>query len=109
MAAQLAWEASHLAVLPHRYERAEITKEGFKVVLKKTADKVVNSYKKEGMPPPANNEIVGTQKAKIAQKFEEAEIDPDVLPALDDRHLKQMGLGASARNKITSRISMDYI
>ena len=52
---------------------------------------------------------LGTQKAKIAQKFEEAEIDPDVLPALDDRHLKQMGLGASARNKITSRISMDYI
>jgi len=53
------------------YERNEITKEGFKQILKKTADKVVSSYRKEGMPPPANSEIAPNQKAKIQRLVED--------------------------------------
>ena len=37
----------------------------------------------------------------IAQKFEDAEIDPDVLVAMDDSHLAQMGIPSSARAKIS--------
>ena len=32
---------------------------------------VVNSYRKEGLPPPANNEIAGNQRAKIQKLVEE--------------------------------------
>jgi len=53
------------------YERNEISKEGFKQVLKKTADKVVNSYKKEGLPPPPNNEILSNQRTKIQKLVED--------------------------------------
>ena len=46
-------------VLRGPFERSEITKDEFKQILKKTADKVIGSYRKEGVPPPANFEIVG--------------------------------------------------
>jgi len=32
---------------------------------------VINSYRKEGLPPPANNEIQGTQRAKIQKLVED--------------------------------------
>ena len=88
------------------YERNEITKEEFKQILKKTADKarspqpppspyararalwteleskrraccrrlraqVIGSYRKEGIPPPANFEIVGSQRVKIQKLVED--------------------------------------
>ena len=32
---------------------------------------MINSYKKEGLAPPPNNEIVGTQRSKIQKLVEE--------------------------------------
>jgi len=58
-------------VLRGPFERSEITKEEFKQILKKTADKVISSYRKEGVPPPANFEIVGNQRAKIQKLVED--------------------------------------
>ena len=58
-------------VLRGPFERSEITKDEFKQILKKTADKVIGSYRKEGVPPPANFEIVGSQRAKIQKLVED--------------------------------------
>ena len=58
-------------VLRGPFERSEITKDEFKQILKKTADKVISSYRKEGVPPPANFEIVGNQRAKIQKLVED--------------------------------------
>jgi hypothetical protein len=58
-------------VLRGPFERSEITKDEFKQILKKTADKVIGSYRKEGVPPPANFEIVGNQRAKIQKLVED--------------------------------------
>ena len=40
-------------VLRVPYERGELTRETFKQILKKVADKVVLGYQKEAVPPPA--------------------------------------------------------
>ena len=69
------WKESIVAfakpILRGPYERNEITKDDFKQILKKTADKVIGSYRKEGIPPPANFEIVGSQRAKIQKLVED--------------------------------------
>mmetsp|Transcript_36494 Transcript_36494/g.109922 ORF Transcript_36494/g.109922 Transcript_36494/m.109922 type:complete len:169 (+) Transcript_36494:3-509(+) len=53
------------------YERNEISKDGFRSVLKKTAEKVVKSFQREGLPPPANPDIAANQRAKITKLVEE--------------------------------------
>jgi len=53
------------------YERHEISKDGFKLILKKTSEKVVKSYQREGLPPPANSDIAENQRKKIERLVEE--------------------------------------
>jgi len=58
-------------VSPGPYERHEISKDGFKLILKKTSEKVVKSYQREGLPPPANSDIAENQRKKIERLVEE--------------------------------------
>ena len=46
-------------------ERGECNKEVFKQVMKKTADKVVGGYRKEGLPPPTAEDLTDSQRTKI--------------------------------------------
>jgi len=58
-------------VLRQPFERNEITRDVFKQITKKAAEKVVSSFKKEGVPPPANNEIDAKQRGKIQKLVKE--------------------------------------
>lgn len=60
-----------LPVSPGPYERNEISKDGFKLILKKTSEKVVKSYQREGLPPPANSDVAENQRKKIERLVEE--------------------------------------
>lgn len=53
------------------YERNEISKDGFKLILKKTAEKVVKSYQRESIPPPTDGDIAENQRKKIERLVEE--------------------------------------
>ena len=52
-------------VLRVPYEKGELTRETFKQILKKVADKVVKGYQTEGLPPPEPNELPTKQTLKI--------------------------------------------
>ena len=47
------------------YETGELNKETFKQVVKKTADKVLAGYRKEGLTPPSGEELAPSQRLKI--------------------------------------------
>jgi len=53
------------------YERNEISKDNFKLILKKVSDKVIKSYQREGMPPPLHSDIAENQKRKIERLVDE--------------------------------------
>lgn len=69
------WRESIVAfakpILRGPYERNEINKEDFKQILKKTTEKVIGSYRKEGVLPPENFEIAGSARAKIQKLVED--------------------------------------
>ena len=54
-------------VLKEPFQTGSLSRDGFKQILKKVAEKVVASYKKEGVPPPADNVIDARQGAKITK------------------------------------------
>lgn len=60
-----------LRTVPGPYERHEISKDGFKLILKKASEKVVKSYQREGLPPPTNSDIAESQRKKIERLVEE--------------------------------------
>ena len=45
------------------------------------------------------------QLEKYAADFERWEIDPDVLPAITDEHLKQMNMPLAERSRVLAAIS----
>ena len=45
------------------YASGQLTKEGYKQVLKRCVEKVVGSYKTQGLPPPLD--LTASQKSKI--------------------------------------------
>ena len=55
------------------YERNEISKDAFKTILKKVAEKVVGSFRKEGIPPPPGGEqgMSAKQREKIGKLVED--------------------------------------
>ena len=52
-------------VLKVGYDRGDVSKEVFKQVVKKTAEKVVGGYRKEGLTPPTAEDLAPSQRAKI--------------------------------------------
>ena len=53
-------------MLKEPWRSGDITKEVYKQVLKKTADKVVGGYRKEGLSPPRSDEdMTQSQRTKI--------------------------------------------
>ena len=47
------------------YENGEITRDSFKQIIKKVADKVVRGYQNEDLPPPDPDAIPEKQTSKI--------------------------------------------
>ena len=44
-------------ILQAAYDNDEISREAFKAIMKRLADKVVSGYKKEGLPPPNHGQV----------------------------------------------------
>ena len=52
-------------LLKAAFQSGALSKDAYKQVLKRTAEKVVGGYKKEGLPPPTVGELPPSQRDKI--------------------------------------------
>ena len=51
--------------LAESFAKGGLTKDAYKQVLKRTAEKVVAGYRKEGVPAPTADELPPSQRSKI--------------------------------------------
>jgi hypothetical protein len=58
-------------ILKGPYKSGELSKESFTLIMKKTAEKVVAGYRKEGMRPPTAETITPSQQSKIEKLAQE--------------------------------------
>ena len=58
-------------ILKAPYKNGDLSKESFTLIMKKTAEKVVSGYRKEGMRPPTAETLAPSQQSKIEKLAQE--------------------------------------